>query len=132
MPRTKTTWVKGQSGNPKGWRANLTVPKHVTEAAQTHSDDAIKTLAKVMMDKKEAASVRVHCADVLLNRAWGRPKESIEVNASLDLVGLLAGIAEQRLAENQDGDMKLVNGDGENDGMRDDAASLIDRHPGSP
>lgn len=95
MPRNRTSWVKGQSGNPKGWQVNLNTPKKVIEAAKKHGEDAINTLANIMMDEEEPASVRMHCADLLLNRAYGKPKETVEVEHKTTLVALLADIADK-------------------------------------
>ena len=92
--RNKTSWVKGQSGNPKGWAVNLTTPKEVIEAAKQHGPKAIETLAD-LMGEEHPASVRLHAADTILSRAYGKPKETVEVEHKTTLVALLAAMAER-------------------------------------
>ena len=42
--------------------------------ARSHADNAISTLAGLMKDGLEE-STRVRCADILLDRGFGRPKQ---------------------------------------------------------
>ena len=49
------------------------------ELAQTHTEDAVKTLAHIMGDAKQPGAVRVSAASVLLDRGHGRPTQSLEV-----------------------------------------------------
>ncbi|ODT97411.1 MAG: hypothetical protein ABS82_00195 [Rhodanobacter sp. SCN 67-45] len=68
-------FVKGQSGNPGG-RPKLT--GHVQELARAHTDDAIKTLAAIMLDKKANATSRATAAQALLDRGWGKPAQQLK------------------------------------------------------
>ena len=95
-------WKKGVSGNPGGRPG---VPKHVRELAKQHTEMSIYALAKIVGDETEKVSGRVRAAEVLLNRAWGRPPEALEITgagggpiqlqqeAKDDLASLIASIA---------------------------------------
>lgn len=75
MPRSSTTFQKGQSGNPKGR------PKEVADvraAAQKHTEMAIKTLAEIA-ERGDSEKARVAAAQALLDRAWGRCPQSVNI-----------------------------------------------------
>lgn len=74
-------WQKGQSGNPKGRKK---VDWRLKAAAQEYGEAAILTLAKVMTDAPEPAD-RVRAAKELLDRGYGKAKESVEVSGNLDM-----------------------------------------------
>lgn len=70
----------GQSGNPGG-RPKLA--ESVTELARAHTDDAMKALARVMLDPKSPPSSVVAASEALLSRGWGKPLATIEQTVSL-------------------------------------------------
>lgn len=62
----------GQSGNPGGR------PKgeaKVREAAREHTEAALAVLVGALSD--EDARVRIKAAETLLDRGWGKPKQTI-------------------------------------------------------
>lgn len=68
----------GQSGNPSGR------PKghgEIVKAAQKHGKAAIKRLVELMSD--EDAHVQVKACQVLLDRGYGKPSQSIEMPTGL-------------------------------------------------
>lgn len=65
---------KGQSGNPGGRPKEL---KGIQDLARAHSADAIATLVKIAKTGKNEGA-RVTAATALLDRAWGKPPQSIE------------------------------------------------------
>lgn len=68
----------GQSGNPSGRpKAN----HKVTELARRYTEEAVATLATLMVDEGVSARARIAAANSLLDRAWGRPPQSIELDA---------------------------------------------------
>lgn len=88
---------KGQSGNPGGR------PKEIAwlrELAREHTEAAIRTLAAVMNDGGASPSARVAAASALLDRGFGKPEQSQNVNVTggnfIDYLRSLAG------AENAD------------------------------
>jgi len=73
---------KGQSGNPSG---RVKIPPDVKEMARGLTKEAIATLAAVMRDKAAPHSARVRSAEVILDRAWGRPETSTNIRISQDV-----------------------------------------------
>lgn len=76
---------KGQSGNPGGRPKGL---GDIREIARKHTPEAIETLVTVMHNASATDQARVHAATALLDRAWGRPAQtihaSVERNAEID------------------------------------------------
>lgn len=65
----------GQSGNPNG---RPKIPPEVVELARLHTKDAILTFVDVMQNGVDEKA-RSDAADRLLNRAWGKPTEKVEL-----------------------------------------------------
>jgi uncharacterized protein DUF5681 len=63
---------KGQSGNPGG---RPKVIAEIRQLARERGPEAIAALVKVMTKGKSEAA-RVSAATALLDRGWGRPKQS--------------------------------------------------------
>jgi hypothetical protein len=66
----------GQSGNPGG------MPKAIVEvarAARLHTPEMLDILVSIARDKDATTSARVSAAQYVVDRAWGRPKESVTV-----------------------------------------------------
>src|SRR6476646_1643797 len=73
---------KGMSGNPSG---RPQIPQDVKEMARGLTKEAIATLAAVMRDAAAPHSARVRSAEVILDRAWGRPETTSNVRVSSDV-----------------------------------------------
>ena len=79
----KGGWKKGISGNPGGRRkGNPRDREDYQKLAKRYSLVALRRLCRLMEDPATDAEVRRKCAVKLLDRAWGRPTESVEINAS--------------------------------------------------
>jgi hypothetical protein len=70
---------QGHSGNPGGRPKEI---GHVKELAREHTVAAVKTLAEIMGNTGEPAAARARAAEALLNRAWGTPESTANVNLS--------------------------------------------------
>jgi hypothetical protein len=55
----------------------------VKELAKDYTEDAVRTLASIMTNREEAAPARVAAARELLDRAHGKPKQSVDVDANV-------------------------------------------------
>ena len=81
-------WVKGMSGNPGG-RPKLEVS--IRDLAQRNSMEALETLVQVMRTGKPGE--RLIAANAILDRAYGRPSQSIEMSGDrTTLVDLLVSL----------------------------------------
>jgi Family of unknown function (DUF5681) len=74
----------GQSGNPGGRRKEL---KEVMELARSYSEEAIGRLVFWIRSDDPRASPAACVA--LLDRAWGKPQQSVDVTGQLTLSALV-------------------------------------------
>lgn len=54
----------------------------VRDLARKHTEDAITTLAEIMLDKNEPARARAAAADILLDRGWGKAPASLDLGGT--------------------------------------------------
>lgn len=73
---------KGQSGNPSG-RPKRSKP--IEDEAKKHAAEALQTLVKVMRDKEAPPAARVTASVQVLDRAYGKPKQEMDVEHKLTL-----------------------------------------------
>jgi Family of unknown function (DUF5681) len=101
-----TSWKRGQSGNPDGRPkrpATVEVRRIIADvkaAAREMTPKALATLEQVMDDPKAPPAARVGAATAILDRGWGKPKQSIEgqVGLTLERMILMATEREERQA----------------------------------
>src|SRR5215204_7525669 len=58
------------------------VPAEVREAAMALTPKAIETLGEIMMDKSAPPATRVTAADKILDRALGKPAQSVDIHST--------------------------------------------------
>lgn len=68
-------FVKGQSGNPSG---RPKIPPNVRDAARSLTMTALRTLEEVCANGVSEAA-RVAAAQAILDRAWGKPQQHVEL-----------------------------------------------------
>lgn len=87
---------KGQSGNPGGRPAKNPV---LTELAKKHTLKAIEVVAAILKDTKASARDRMKAAEIILDRAYGKPHQSVsqDVKAEVANAGFTLVIAEREL-----------------------------------
>lgn len=64
-------------------------PLEVRSLARQHTEQAIQTLVEVMNNPKAQSRSRVSAAQSLLDRGWGKPKETIDHGVTGELAELL-------------------------------------------
>jgi hypothetical protein len=57
----------------------------IRSLARAHTETAIKTLAGIMQQPDAPAAARVSAAQALLDRGWGKPKETVELIDNRDV-----------------------------------------------
>lgn len=73
-----TSFKPGQSGNPGG-RPKLTPEEHDALAmAKQFAPDAIRALHEIATSKTASDKARVTAAEAIINRVYGKPKETVE------------------------------------------------------
>lgn len=77
-------WKPGFCPNPKG---RPPTPKEFRDLARGYSVDSLEAVRKLATNKKVSPSTRVRAAEVVINRGYGQPKETIE--ATVDMTGSL-------------------------------------------
>lgn len=54
-------------------------PQRIVDLSRQYSLAAIRTLATIMDDKDEPAAVRVRCAEILIERGYGKAAQSVTI-----------------------------------------------------
>ena len=94
MPRggiRSTSFKPGVSGNPGGRpKKPRTIEARRIEAdakalARQRAPEAIQALANIMNDAKAPPAARVSAATVILDRAYGKPRQEVEISRKPDL-----------------------------------------------
>lgn len=71
------------AGRPRGAANKATAD--IKEAASEYSQEALAILVSVARDGGAPAAARVSAANSILDRAHGKPKQSVEVDGELDV-----------------------------------------------
>lgn len=74
---SKGRFVKGSSGNAGG-RTKL--PDDLKQAFREASPMALETLKRVLLDEDAKDSDKIRAAEIVLDRAYGKPTQSVNVD----------------------------------------------------
>lgn len=80
-------FVPGQSGNPNG---RPKAPAHVRDMARALSPEAIETAANCMRDEGASWSARMQAVQTILDRAWGKAVQPVDLTDNRPLASLPA------------------------------------------
>lgn len=79
MAKSRTSFARGRSGNPGGRPRTIA---EVRRLAQKHSTKAIARAAELL--ESPDGKVALAAAHLLLDRAWGKPTQEIELTATTE------------------------------------------------
>lgn len=84
MAKSTTSWGAGKSANPGG-RSPRVGPngETISALARAHTAEALATLVEVCNGKFNEPKDRVSAANAILDRGWGKPKESVDIDANV-------------------------------------------------
>jgi hypothetical protein len=54
----------------------------IRQLARQYTTEALETLVSILWDTESGASARVSAANILLDRAWGKPTQSVDDNVN--------------------------------------------------
>lgn len=74
-------------GNRSGGRPKL--PDDLKEAFRAAAPDALNVLKKILMDKEAKHSDRIKCAEIILDRGYGKPVQAVDLDANTGEVGVV-------------------------------------------
>lgn len=69
--------------------------REIAAEAKDHAEAALKVLVDVMGDDNAPHSARISAANAILDRGYGRPGQSIDLNATHDIADPLMELFEQ-------------------------------------
>lgn len=79
---------------PGDYRGGIMTMKELHRLAADHTPAALKTIAQIMVSEDSRNSDRLHAAEILLDRAWGKAVTPIEHGGTIEV----AAGARERLA----------------------------------
>ena len=86
VPENLKPFPKGKSGNPNGRPKRIPeLDKLLADVLGDEKDGITAAQAILMALRKKAASGDVRAAEVLLERAYGKPKQSIDLNSEITI-----------------------------------------------
>ncbi len=80
--RTKTgKFMPGTSGNPGGRPADTQETREGKEMLRAASPAACQLLCDTINDPEAKLELRIKCAEIVLDRVYGKPQQAVEVDA---------------------------------------------------
>jgi hypothetical protein len=87
----KTAFVKGRSGNPGGRPAKTEEERTLEAMCKDKTPEALETILHLMANGQQERA-RLAAAQYIIDRGWGKAKESVELSGELT-VGLSQELA---------------------------------------
>ena len=60
------------------------MPEELREAFQLQADTALRVLLSILRDKEARAADRIKAAEIILDRGYGKPRQSVEISEDVE------------------------------------------------
>lgn len=74
-------------GNPGGGRPKM--PEELKEAFRKIAPDALNVLKKILLDENAKHGDRIKCAEIILDRGYGKPVQAVDLETTTSDVGVV-------------------------------------------
>lgn len=74
-------------GNRSGGRPKL--PEELKEAFRAAAPDALDVLVRILKDEEAKHSDRIRCAEIILDRGYGKPVQAVDLETTTSEVGVV-------------------------------------------
>ena len=101
----------GTFADKNGLQRTVKMPSQMRDLCRCQTKRAIKTLSDLMEDIEQPGNVRVTAANTLLDRAWGKAAQSIEVEVTKRTFVDVLRRAAVLEAEDQAAQARLIDGE---------------------
>ena len=92
MAENRGRFRPGHSGNPAGRPADTQETKEGKELLRAASPAACQLLCNTINDPSAKLELRIKCAEIVLDRVYGKPQQAVEVDAkSVPQVVIIGG-----------------------------------------
>lgn len=102
---------KGQSGNPSG---RPKIPDDIKAMLKGATPDACRLLCETINNPNEKTELRVKCAEIVLDRVYGKPQQSVDLQADIDAtanVSMIEGMSLAKRKKALDAALKIYESD---------------------
>lgn len=87
----KTAFVKGQSGNPGGRKPKTEEERTLEAMCKERTPEALATVLEIMRASNQDKA-RLSAAQYVIDRGWGKAKETLDVAVTMNLAQELAAL----------------------------------------